>query len=285
MKIYFILALIFLTNHCKDTTSSSTALSNNLRNTVNPQKLINATGNTLATRFNPPLGYKRRKLPPASFGYFLRNLPLKPIGSKVMYYNGSFKKANVYEAVVDMEISNENLQQCADAVMRLRGEYLYAKKAYHEISFRLTNGFRMDYSAWMKGNRLVVEGNHTYWRMKSSPSNTYQDFRRYLEVVFAYASTISLSQSLKSKNLGELQIGDVFIQAGSPGHAVTVVDVAENDKGKKMFLLAQSYMPAQETQILRNFNDKNISPWYSGDIADKLFTPEWTFMSSHLKAW
>ena len=48
-----------------------------------------------------------------------------------------------------------------------------------------------------------------------------------------------------------LQPGDVFIKGGSPGHAVIVVDVAIYPQtGKKVFLLAQSYLLAHQIQIL-----------------------------------
>jgi hypothetical protein len=90
---------------------------------------------------------------------------------------------------------------------------------------------------------------------------------------------------LRSRSIKNISIGDVFIIGGSPGHAVIVVDVATNKNGKKVFLLAQSYMPAQETQILKNFNDASLSPWYSADITDKLRTPEWTFDVKQLKTW
>ena len=47
-----------------------------------------------------------------------------------------------------------------------------------------------------------------------------------------------------------LQPGDVFIKGGSPGHAVIVVDVAIYPQtGKTVFLLAQSYMLAQQIHI------------------------------------
>jgi len=46
-----------------------------------------------------------------------------------------------------------------------------------------------------------------------------------------------------------LQPGDIFYHGGSPGLAFMVLDVVENDLGNKMFLLAQSYMPAQEMHI------------------------------------
>ncbi|MDR0306347.1 MAG: DUF4846 domain-containing protein [Chitinispirillales bacterium] len=252
---------------------------------VNNKGVIDEKGMTLQTRFNPPEGFQRKSVDGNSFASYLRNLPLKPAGTKAKYFNGDIKYDDVYDAVVDMDISNRDLQQCADAIMRLRGEYFYSIKAYGQISFTLTNGFEMDYTEWMKGSRVIVNGNKTVWRKTAEPSNTYKDFRNYMEFVFIYAGTISLSKSLKSKDIKNIAIGDVFILGGSPGHAVIVVDVAENKNEEKVFLLAQSYMPAQETQILKNDNDDKLSPWYSANIVEYLYTPQWTFDVGQLKTW
>jgi hypothetical protein len=252
---------------------------------TNNKSIIDAAGTTISARFSPPAGFKRKPEDENSFAYYLRNLPLKPSGSKVRYFNGDIKPSNVYEAVVDMPISNHNLHQCADAVIRLRAEYFYSIKAFDRISFNLTNGFKMDYSKWIEGNRVVVNGNETQWKKQAEPSNTFDDFLNYLEFVYMYAGTLSLSKSLHSKSIEEIAIGDVFIKGGSPGHAVLVVDLAENEMGDKVFLLAQSYMPAQETQILKNNNDTDLSPWYSAMIIGELQTPEWTFEPEQLKTW
>lgn len=249
------------------------------------KSLMNAAGENIYSRFNTPIGFERSPVQQNSFAEYLRNLPLKAAGTKVRYYDGSLKHKDVYEAVVDLDIDNKNLQQCADAIIRLRAEHFYAQKAYNKISFALTNGFRTDYSEWMQGNRVVVKGNTTYWQKSANASNTYKDFRNYLNFVFAYAGTLSLDKSLFNKPIKDLSIGDVFIIGGSPGHAVIVVDVAQNQKGEKVFLLAQSYMPAQEIQILKNPNNKQLSPWYSANITEELITPEWTFKATHLKGW
>lgn len=270
---------------CGQTTNKQTAPAAETGTTANRKSIIDKEGTTVQTRFNPPEGFQRKPIDENSFAHYLRNLPLKSAGTKVKYFNGATKYNNVYDAVVDMDISNKDLQQCADAIMRLRGEYFYSIKAYDQISFTLTNGFKMDYTKWMDGNRVVVSGNQTAWRKTANPSNTYKDFRNYMEFVFIYAGTISLSKSLHSKNIKDLAIGDVFVMGGSPGHAVIVVDIAENENGEKVFLLAQSYMPAQETQVLKNINDENISPWYSAEITGRLYTPEWTFEVGHLKTW
>jgi len=247
--------------------------------------MINPDGQTLETRILTPEGFERIIIDEISFAGYLRQLPLKPHGSEVTLYNGRTKQNHdVYNAVVDLNIGKKDLHQCADAVMRLRAEYLWKQKLYDKIHFNFTNGFRVDYPEWMKGKRIVVEGNQTYWTLSHSPSNTYQDFWEYMEIIFSYAGTFSLSRELNPVNIDDLRIGDIFIQGGSPGHAIIVVDLALNSQTKeKIFLLAQSYMPAQEIQILKNPNNDKISPWYSVDFGEILETPEWTFYKTDLK--
>jgi hypothetical protein len=92
----------------------------------------NSEGSTLQTRFKVPEGYKRLEVEQKSFARYLRNLPLKPVGSKVLYYNGDVKENYAYEAVVDMDIGKKDLQQCADAVMRLRAEFFYDRKSLRQ---------------------------------------------------------------------------------------------------------------------------------------------------------
>lgn len=249
------------------------------------RSIIQQGGATLQHRILPPEGYERVEKDSLSFAAYLRQLPLHPHGSPVRLYNGSLKSyQQAHVAVVDLPIGTRDLHQCADAIMRLRAEYLWQQGQYDRIHFNFTNGFRVDYIPWMQGKRIRIEGNRSYWVNSTSPSNTYEDFWRYLEIVFAYAGTLSLEKELLSVPKDELQIGDVFIQGGSPGHAVLVVDKAVHPvSGKVLFLLAQSYMPAQEIHILRNPSDADLSPWYSLEFETTLSTPEWQFQAEDLK--
>lgn len=271
MTFAFLLPLLFLS--CSQVSAPSSIFNNN-----NDESLINASEKTLATRINAPAGYSRLSADTASFVYYLRQLDLKPDGSPVKLYNGENKSwQNVHVAVVDMEIGNKDLQQCADACIRLRAEYLWKHKRYDEIHFNLTNGFRMDYSKWRDGNRLKVDGNKTWWERSAEPSSSYQTFRNYLDKVFMYAGTLSIEKELKSVKLENLEAGDVFVIGGSPGHAAMVADVAVDSNGGKIFLLVQGYMPAQEIHIIKNPNNEDISPWFRGDFVGPLQTMEWTF--------
>jgi hypothetical protein len=247
--------------------SCSDEHSKNLQNqNIESFTYINEQGSSVSTRFNTPNGYTRISSYKNSWSYHLQNLPLKSHGSRVKHYDGTYKyNTDAYLAVVDLPIGNKNLQQCADAVMRLRADYLYSQKRFNEIEFLFVSGKVSRYQDWLGGDNPTPQN---YWR--------------YLENVFSYASTLSLDKQLNPKNINDLSIGDVFIKPGSPGHAVIVVDKCINSQGKVKFMLAQSYMPAQEIQILVNPNDYN-SPWYDLDFGDYLYSSEYTFTKKQLK--
>jgi hypothetical protein len=250
-----------------------------------PVRELIGKGDSVSTRFETPPGFIRIKSDKYSFREYLQTLKLKPEGTVAKNFDGSIKEPrDVYEAVFDIDAGSKDLQQCADAIMRLRAEYLYAQQRYKEIAFNFTNGFRAEYSKWRNGYRIIVKGNKATWNKKFGSSESYEEFRSYLEIVFTYAGTLSLSKELKPVEIPDIQIGDIFIKGGSPGHAVIIVDMAVNENtGEKLFVLAQSYMPAQDIQILKNQNEKNLSPWYSDKFDGDLFTPEWTFKKSELK--
>jgi hypothetical protein len=245
--------------------------------------LIDPLGMTIEARFPAPAGFEREAVAGDSFAAYLRLLPLKPHGALVKLYDGRVKpNAGVYAAVVALPIGRRDLHQCADAVIRLRAEYLFARGRYEDIRFRFTNGFLAEYSRWRCGERIVVRGSHVSWGNAGRAGDRLEDFWRYLETVFSYAGTASLARELLAAPGDDPQIGDVFIQAGRPGHAVIVVDHALNRRsGREVFLLAQSYMPAQEIQVLNNPSDRGLGPWYAADFGGTLRTPEWIFTSGN----
>jgi hypothetical protein len=130
----------------------------------------------------------------------------------------------------------------------------------------------------------VVKDNKVSWVKKASKDRTYKGFRSYMNAVFRYAGTSSLTKEMNYKSPSKMQPGDVFIKGGFPGHAVIVMDMAvDTVSGDKLFMLAQSYMPAQDIHILRNPDEEN-TPWYRIPEGEWLHTPEWTFKVSDLKS-
>lgn len=75
------------------------------------------------------------------------------------------------------------------------------------------------------------------WYTAGGKDYSYKTFRNYLNMVFTYAGTASLSKELLTIPYMSLQPGDVFIKGGSPGHAVIVVDVATIRKQKRKFFI------------------------------------------------
>jgi len=240
---------------------------------------------TLAQRIDPPANYERVAAADGSFGAWLRGLPVKK-GRPVVYLHDGEKKGNqrAHHVVIDIDIGKRDLQQCADAVMRLRAEYLRDAGREKDVCFRFSSGDKHPWPQWRDGKRPRVKGNDVSFKAVAAKNATDANFRKYLDSVFIWAGTYSLSKELVTvKKPGEIQIGDVFIQGGFPGHAMLVADVAQNEKGERAFLLIQSYMPAQNMHVVNNPNDSKSSPWYSAADVGDLVTPEWTFKRSNLK--
>ena len=237
---------------------------------------------SLAKRFEPHPEYTRVKCEKDSFGEWLRFLPLRPEGTKVRMFNKALKgNQTLHAAVIDIDTGDKNLQQCADAIMRLRSEYLLSIGKLPSISFNFTSGHAARWTDWMRGLRPVVRGNSVSWKAKAKRDTSYAQFRSYLNTVFMYAGTLSLAKEVKRTN--DPKPGDIFIQGGSPGHAVIILDVCENKDGQKMLLLAQSYMPAQDMHILKNMNEPQLGVWHRWNPGQNFPTAEWKFKSSDLR--
>lgn len=239
----------------------------------------------LVNRVPAPTNYERTKITKNSFADWLRHLPLKPEGTKVMLHTGAMKyNQNVHFAVIDIDTGTRDLQQCADAVMRLKAEYHYGLQQFEQIHFNYTSGDKVSFEDWRYGKKPQVSGNRVTFSSRTNTSdNSYKNFKRYMLAIFNYAGTYSLEKELQQVSINNMQIGDIFIQGGFPGHAVIVVDMAVDAvTGKKYFMLAQSYMPAQDMHILKNPINRNLSPWYSTNFKGSLHTPEWTFEQSDL---
>jgi hypothetical protein len=237
-----------------------------------------------ASTIQPPVGFVRVGAALGSFGAWLRDLPLIPGRPPVFLFDGH-EKANqgAHHAVVDLDVGRRDLQQCADAVIRLRAEYLLAAGREDEIAFHFTSGDLLAWREWREGVRPVV-GRTVRMERSAAPARDRAAFRAYLDTVFTYAGSRSVERELVPvPDARRVEAGDVFIRGGSPGHAVLVLDVAEDGAGRRAFLLGQSYMPAQQFHVLRNPGDTALSPWYIAAAGPRLETPEWTFAWSELR--
>ncbi|MCR4782588.1 MAG: DUF4846 domain-containing protein [Lachnospiraceae bacterium] len=243
---------------------------------------INPSGETLETRINTPKGFSRSNAEKGSLTEFIRNYHVEADGTPVHLYTGKAKTSKNHVAVFSMKVGEKDLQQCADSVIRMYAEYFRSVGKDSLISFHFTNGFKCDWDSFRSGKRISVSGNTVTWGKSGPAGNTDEIFEAYLNTVFTYAGTASMNNEVKEISELEVQVGDVFLKGGSPGHVVMVVDTCEKD-GKKAFLLAQGYMPAQQFHVLKNPLHKD-DPWYYVDeIKYPFYTPEYTFGKGSLK--
>ncbi len=242
--------------------------------------IINESGTDLVSRIKAPEGFTRVSSASGELTDYIRKLPLKGVGEKLRLYNGKPKgNQNNFAAIFDLSLGDRDLQQCADSVLRIYAEYYWSIKAYDKIAFHLTNGFYMEYTKWRDGQRIKVDGNNVSWVPSASYDDSYDGLLDYLDMVFAYAGTLSLASECDPISINELLPGDLFLKGGSPGHCVLIVDMAIDPNGNKCYLLAQGYMPAQDFHVLKNPLHPQDPWYYSSELTYPLETPEFTFQA------
>ena len=266
--------------------SASSALGHPASVTYPWQSVASAGSQPLAARFAPPVGCRRVPVTAGSWGEWLRWLPLKPAGTKARLFNGQLKdRQDVVAAVVDIDVQPQDLQQCADAVIRLRAEYVFSHDP-NKVHFHLTTGYDFWFSDFVAGRTFRVVNEEVRPATRPAEAPTHAALARYLVPTFGYAGTRSLSRELRPVPLAQVQPGDVLIHGGAPGHAVLVVDVAENPVSHQRYvLLAQSYMPAQSIYLLHTTEAPGLGAWFAvpGPDEPEFETPEWTFARAELK--
>lgn len=269
-KIHLLIFLLFLFNCKKEIICATANLGKNrfAISETKPLVIINAEKNTIKERFSPPENYNWTSEKPHSFGYFIENFKLKKYNSPILKYDGSaITTQHLHEAIFDIDVGNKDLQQCADSFIRLRAEYLFNEKKFDEIKFHFTSGDLMTWNDYKNGVRAFVNGNNVNFRKTENFDDSYENFRKYLDLIFNYAGTISLNKETKPiRKTADLRSGDLLITAGSPGHIVFIAGVAENKAGNKLFLLAEGFTPAQSIHLLKNPFNSKISPWYELDV-------------------
>ncbi len=198
-----------------------------------------------------PKGYTRVEAPRGSYADYLRSLPLKPQGTRVQLYKGGNARLQFLSAaVIDMPLLS-NYEQCADATMRIRAEYLFRMGRYGSICFRDVNG-----------NNLHYQG-----------GGSRKAFESYMRKVYGVCSTFSLYRETKPCAIGDVRPGDVLVyparEGRKYGHAVLVVDVAKNKKGGVAVMCLEGNTPARDLHIIRNQAHRSHNPWFLLDEGDK----------------
>jgi len=215
-----------------------------------------------------------------SWEYFLQHLPEKqaPI---IDYQGNAVSDQSKHFSVINYDVGTRDLQQCADALMRLRAEYLFAQKRFNEIGFHFTSGDFYSFTDYCNGKKPLPKGNKVAFISTSTHPQNTQSLRKYLDIVYTYAGTISLAKELKITSVFE--IGTVVITPGSPGHCFIITDEATSPSGEKLYKLVEGYTPAQSIYVLKNTDDPSLGFWHrlkEGTIT----TASYKFSSYKLKS-
>ena len=153
----------------------------------------------------------------------------------------------------------------------IRGKLEWERETGREVLFHATSGDPMPWSRWAAGERPYEAEGRLQWRPGSS-----RTWDGYLAAVFTWAGTRSLVHDTDSASTP--RAGDLLVAPGSPGHAVTLLDVAR--RGEETFVLvAEGYMPAQQAHV-------EIGPeagWWRWD--DGIALPHWDLPASGLRRW
>lgn len=204
----------------------------------------------LASRFAPPKGYRRAEVADASYAAWLRGLPLRLDRKTVHAFDGRELRSPA-AAIVFMDVGDRDLQQCADSAIRLHAEYRWHVGQGDKVSYHFTSGDLSSWKGWRSGERFVIAGNAVKKVNGPGRKADHATFRDYLSHLFRYAGTQSLRLDSDAVPPGKpLAGGDFFVSPGAPGHAIVVLDVAENAAGEQVALMGQGYMPAQEFHVL-----------------------------------
>ncbi len=201
----------------------------------------------LAGRFPPPAGFQRSAVAEGSWKQWLRNLPMRRAGTPVRSRDGAIilpANSTMLAGVVDLDIYPN--QECAEGVI--------------------------SWPKWKQGYRPHLQGNKLKFRQDAAFNASRENFRRYLEAVFAWCGTISLIKDSNPVPAHDIQAGDFFVQAGSPGHVVLIVDLVRDQRGRMKALLLQGYIPAQLAHILAHGGG---NPWFDLVPDQPVDTPRW----------
>lgn len=236
-------------------------------------------GATIAERILVPESFSRVQYPEGSFSHYIQQYPLKPFDAKIINYDGNdyiYQKGHV--GILEVPVPSNGLQQCADALIRLRAEYFWKQNRKSDIGFNFTSGHYCSWTNYAEGYRPKINGNKVTFSKTASANHSEENFYKYLNLIYMYAGTQSLYDELTKVTVVEdLEVGDMVIKPGFPGHIVMIADKATNANGEILFILAQGNTPAQSVHVVKNLNDVAISPWYPLELDAYLEIPTYYF--------
>lgn len=196
-----------------------------------------------------PGGYTKVSCGLSSYSSWLKGLYLKK-ENIILRHDKKTVPSNYYNVlgVIDMPLLfSENIEQCADWGFRFWSEY-------HRDNGLLDRLYLFDYS-----------GNIKYYN-KSGKS-----FISFLKYSMNYSNSHSIKSGCDKVIPPDIRGGDMLVQnkTGGIGHVSIVMDVCQNSKGEKLYLIGYSFMPAQQFHIEKADDRYGKEGWFTFEGYEK----------------
>ena len=231
---------------------------------ISPDSYNLTSYKTIEQTFNPPVGFTRIKVKQNSFAAYLRSLPVLKGNYNVMDFKGrvwkSYRDSSV-AAVVPLNISGQRLWQCMDILLCLNVDYL-KQTGKTNVNYPLPDGTPFSWQEWQKGFRPVFKGKSFNKLLTAGSDNSQKSFYKFLNTIFEYSGTQSFWHYYPDVAIKDIQPADFIVKKGRKGHAVILVDMAQNAQGDRVALFGQGDTPACQFYLLK---DKNGNPWFNID--------------------
>lgn len=227
----------------------------------------------LSAVFAPPDGFTRT--PDTPLTTWLRGLPVRQDRTEVRSFRG--RALGPSKAVVALDVGTRDVQQCADSILRLHGEFLWSSGRAGQAAYHFTSGDRSAWSDWRRGERFAVKGSAVK-RVRGRKVTGHRAFRTWLMHTFRYAGTRSLKHDSMPVGASPIEPGDFYVAPGGPGHAVMVLDVATHPDGRRAALIGQGFMPAQDFHVVGRGGSRMLDGvWFLLPDASNasIATPSW----------
>src|SRR6185503_823612 len=138
-----------------------------------------------------------------------------PEGTPVRSHRGGIilpADHNNLAAVVAIDVGAQDLQQCADSVIRLHAEWRWSQ-GKRDQRYRAADRTEMPFERWARGERIVPHGTSIEWGPPSKrPDAGHAAFRAYLDAVFGWTNTVALARDTVPLALADLHPGDFVVQ-------------------------------------------------------------------------
>jgi hypothetical protein len=226
-----------------------------------------------------PSGYSRIDIEQNSsnkdFSQWLRQIPVESRQS-VLSYKGRVLHQQA-DGIIPISVGNRDVQQCADSILRIYGEFLWYHNKTTDWGIHFTSGDLSTWQDWSEGERFRI-GKKVERYNNNVKDKSYEQYQKWMTHAFLYAGTLSLHKdAIKVPIDDDIQPGDFFLTGGSPGHVVMILDVATKDGSPPIGIVAQGFMPAQEFHIIKGNGRHVIDNWFALPTTEEqaLTIPNW----------